>query len=151
VLNSLQYSRIFYTNNKITQAGESCRAHPGDLDTFWSCARECRRQTVAWVQKGWPRESLLLFSSGWEFMNMNRVVELGSQVRNDIRCHDILDSRARRDRLESCPHLQHNVRFVANSSMPPTLLAPLTESACYVHLYFPFSPFFSLLFFLALV
>ena len=30
---------------------------------------------------GWGRESLLLFSCGWEFMNMNRVVELGAQDR----------------------------------------------------------------------
>jgi len=63
------------------QAGEKCRdGNQGNLDTFWTCAQECRQQTLEWVQKGWPRESLLLFSSGWEFMNMNRVVELGSQV-----------------------------------------------------------------------
>ena len=28
---------------------------------------------------GYPRESLLLFGAGWEFMNMNRVIELGAQ------------------------------------------------------------------------
>ena len=32
-----------------------------------------------WINNGWGRESLLLFSSGWEFMNMNRVIELGAQ------------------------------------------------------------------------
>ena len=37
--------------------------------------------TKAWIANGWARESLLLFASGWEFMNMNRVVELGSQDR----------------------------------------------------------------------
>ena len=36
--------------------------------------------TLQWIASGWARDSLLLFSSGWEFMNMNRVVELGSQV-----------------------------------------------------------------------
>ena len=32
-----------------------------------------------WVADGYPRESLLLFGAGWEFMNMNRVIELGAQ------------------------------------------------------------------------
>ena len=40
----------------------------------------CREQTREWINNGFER-SLLLFSSGWEFMNMNRVVELGSQDR----------------------------------------------------------------------
>ena len=46
-----------------------------------SVARECHKQTREWISNGWGRESLLLFASGWEFMNMNRVVELGSQDR----------------------------------------------------------------------
>ena len=53
----------------------------GAMDSFWDCAAECNAQTKAWIANGWGRESLLLFSSGWEFMNMNRVVELGSQDR----------------------------------------------------------------------
>ena len=48
----------------------------GAMDSFWDCAAECNAQTKAWIANGWGRESLLLFSSGWEFMNMNRVVEL---------------------------------------------------------------------------
>ena len=60
-------------------AGEAVRA--GDADAFWACAAACQAQTREWIASGWGRESLLLFSSGWEFMNMNRVVELGSQDR----------------------------------------------------------------------
>ena len=52
-----------------------------DADPVWACAQECHTQTRAWIESGWGRESLLLFASGWEFMNMNRVVELGSQDR----------------------------------------------------------------------
>jgi hypothetical protein len=62
------------------EAGAAVRSS-GDLGAFWSAASECHRQTRAWISSGWGRESLLLFSSGWEFMNMNRVVELGSQDR----------------------------------------------------------------------
>jgi len=54
---------------------------PPDLAAFWACAAECNEQTREWIRAGWARESLLLFASGWEFMNMNRVVELGSQDR----------------------------------------------------------------------
>mmetsp|Transcript_21095 Transcript_21095/g.54012 ORF Transcript_21095/g.54012 Transcript_21095/m.54012 type:complete len:620 (-) Transcript_21095:130-1989(-) len=61
------------------EAGASVRA--GGLESFWDCASTCNRQTREWIASGWGRESLLLFSSGWEFMNMNRVVELGSQDR----------------------------------------------------------------------
>jgi hypothetical protein len=61
------------------RAGEAVRS--GDREAFWQCARECNGQTQNWITSGWGRESLLLFSSGWEFMNMNRVVELGSQDR----------------------------------------------------------------------
>jgi hypothetical protein len=53
----------------------------GSMAFFWATAKECNRQTREWIDKGWARESLLLFSSGWEFMNMNRVVELGAQDR----------------------------------------------------------------------
>ena len=60
-------------------AGAAVRA--GDLERFWECAKVCNSQTRSWILSGWARESLLLFSSGWEFMNMNRVVELGSQDR----------------------------------------------------------------------
>mmetsp|Transcript_163332 Transcript_163332/g.297964 ORF Transcript_163332/g.297964 Transcript_163332/m.297964 type:complete len:214 (-) Transcript_163332:26-667(-) len=63
-------------------AGESVRS--GSLDLFWSTAVECNRQTKKWISSGWGRESLLLFSAGWEFMNMNRVVELGSQDRSTL-------------------------------------------------------------------
>jgi hypothetical protein len=61
------------------RAGEAVRS--SDREAFWQCARECNGQTQNWITSGWGRESLLLFSSGWEFMNMNRVVELGSQDR----------------------------------------------------------------------
>jgi len=61
------------------RAGASVRK--GAMDDFWSVARECHKQTREWISNGWGRESLLLFASGWEFMNMNRVVELGSQDR----------------------------------------------------------------------
>jgi len=54
---------------------------PEELASFWRTAKECNRQTKQWINAGWGRESLLLFSSGWEFMNMNRVVELGAQDR----------------------------------------------------------------------
>ena len=60
-------------------AGAAVRA--GDADALWACAAECQGQTRSWISNGWARESLLLFASGWEFMNMNRVVELGSQDR----------------------------------------------------------------------
>jgi len=63
-------------------AGEAVRA--GAIDQFWACASECHRQTREWIAAGWARESLLLFSCGWEFMNMNRVVELGSQDRTTL-------------------------------------------------------------------
>jgi len=63
-------------------AGESARN--GSLDLFWSAAAECNKQTKGWISSGWGRESLLLFSCGWEFMNMNRVVELGSQDRGTL-------------------------------------------------------------------
>lgn len=59
------------------QAGDLVRS--GSFDLFWSTAIECNSQTKNWISSGWGRESLLLFSAGWEFMNMNRVVELGSQ------------------------------------------------------------------------
>jgi len=63
-------------------AGETVRKGDlGDLEVFWNCAAECNQQTRDWISAGWARESLLLFSSGWDFMNMNRVVELGSQDR----------------------------------------------------------------------
>lgn len=62
------------------KAGQAARS-PGGRDAFWKCASECNGQTKAWIASGWGRDSLLLFSSGWEFMNMNRVVELGSQDR----------------------------------------------------------------------
>lgn len=62
-------------------AGEALRGGRGDLAAFWECASTCHVQTREWINNGWGRESLLLFSSGWEFMNMNRVVELGSQDR----------------------------------------------------------------------
>lgn len=55
-----------------------------ELDVLWSTAAECNRQTRSWIEQGWGRESLLLFSCGWEFMNMNRVVELGSQDRTTL-------------------------------------------------------------------
>jgi len=55
-----------------------------DLRELWRAASECHKQTRSWIQQGWGRESLLLFSSGWEFMNMNRVVELGSQDRTTL-------------------------------------------------------------------
>ena len=61
-------------------AGEALRAS-GDLSALWACAKECGQQTRDWIASGWARESLLLFSAGWEFMNMNRVVELGAQDR----------------------------------------------------------------------
>jgi len=61
------------------KAGAAVRA--GDAAAFWACAAECNGQTRQWISSGWGRESLLLFASGWEFMNMNRVVELGSQDR----------------------------------------------------------------------
>ena len=61
-------------------AGAAARS-PGGMAGFWECAAACREQTREWINNGWGRESLLLFSSGWEFMNMNRVVELGSQDR----------------------------------------------------------------------
>ena len=61
-------------------AGEAARAS-GDLSVLWQCAAECGEQTRDWIESGWGRESLLLFSAGWEFMNMNRVVELGAQDR----------------------------------------------------------------------
>ena len=60
-------------------AGAAVRA--GDTDAFWRYASTCNSQTQDWIASGWGRESLLLFASGWEFMNMNRVVELGSQDR----------------------------------------------------------------------
>jgi hypothetical protein len=53
----------------------------GSSPAFWDVARECTSQTKAWLSNGWARESLLLFGAGWEFMNMNRVVELGAQAR----------------------------------------------------------------------
>jgi hypothetical protein len=52
----------------------------GNSSSFWGVAQQCASQTKAWVGRGWARESLLLFGAGWEFMNMNRVVELGAQV-----------------------------------------------------------------------
>ena len=61
------------------EAGAAVRG--GDIESFWRCASDCLGQTREWISQGWGRESLLLFSSGWEFMNMNRVVELGSQDR----------------------------------------------------------------------
>ena len=63
--------------------GAAVRGDEGsaDLGAFWECATSCIGQTRSWIESGWGRESLLLFSSGWEFMNMNRVVELGSQDR----------------------------------------------------------------------
>ena len=64
-------------------AGAAVRA--GDAERFWQVAAECHRQTRGWIANGWGRESLLLFASGWEFMNMNRVVELGSQVSSALR------------------------------------------------------------------
>jgi hypothetical protein len=62
------------------QAGEAVRSS-GELEPFWTAASACHGQTREWIRAGWGRESLLLFSSGWAFMNMNRVVELGSQDR----------------------------------------------------------------------
>lgn len=56
----------------------------GDSPVFWETARQCASQTKAWLANGWARESLLLFGAGWEFMNMNRVVELGAQVRSQL-------------------------------------------------------------------
>ena len=56
----------------------------GGDGSFWTCASECARQTKAWIDGGWPRESLLVFGAGWEFMNMNRVVELSAQDRTTI-------------------------------------------------------------------
>ena len=73
------------------RAGEACRYNrpastssgseggAGMLRLFWPAARSCTAQTKEWLAAGWARESLLLFAAGWEFMNMNRVVELGSQ------------------------------------------------------------------------
>uniref|UniRef100_A0A7S4B9A2 Uncharacterized protein n=4 Tax=Chrysotila carterae TaxID=13221 RepID=A0A7S4B9A2_CHRCT len=51
----------------------------GCLDLLWDTAADCNAQTRRWISSGWPRESLLLFAAGWEFMNMNRVVELSAQ------------------------------------------------------------------------
>lgn len=62
-------------------AAAGARAADAALAPFWERARECNAQTRRWIASGWARESLLLFASGWEFMNMNRVVELGSQDR----------------------------------------------------------------------
>ncbi len=59
-------------------------ASAGALGRFWECAAECSEQTRGWVDKGWARESLLLFGAGWEFMNMNRVVELSAQDRSTV-------------------------------------------------------------------
>jgi len=56
----------------------------GDSPVFWETARQCASQTKAWLANGWARESLLLFGAGWEFMNMNRVVELGAQDRTTL-------------------------------------------------------------------
>jgi len=56
----------------------------GSSPAFWDVARECASQTDAWLSRGWARESLLLFGAGWEFMNMNRVVELGAQDRSTL-------------------------------------------------------------------
>lgn len=56
----------------------------GAGEDFWECAAACSRQTRGWVEQGFPRESLLLFSAGWEFMNMNRIVELSAQDRSTL-------------------------------------------------------------------
>ena len=60
-------------------AGAGAAVRAGDTERFWQVAAACHSQTRKWIADGWGRESLLLFASGWEFMNMNRVVELGSQ------------------------------------------------------------------------
>ena len=49
------------------------------LERFWRCAASVTSGSRQWVADGYPRESLLLFGAGWEFMNMNRVIELGAQ------------------------------------------------------------------------
>eukprot|EP00316_Scyphosphaera_apsteinii_P023573 CAMPEP_0119307144 /NCGR_PEP_ID=MMETSP1333-20130426/7714_1 /TAXON_ID=418940 /ORGANISM="Scyphosphaera apsteinii, Strain RCC1455" /LENGTH=596 /DNA_ID=CAMNT_0007310617 /DNA_START=320 /DNA_END=2110 /DNA_ORIENTATION=- len=66
-------------------AGMAVRSAEQDaFETFWDVAIECNQQTRSWISSGWARESLLLFASGWEFMNMNRVVELGAQDRGTL-------------------------------------------------------------------
>lgn len=64
-------------------AGATVR-ESGDASLLWTVGKECHAQTRSWIEQGWGRESLLLFSCGWEFMNMNRVVELGSQDRSTL-------------------------------------------------------------------
>jgi len=59
-------------------------AEGGSAEPFWRVARDCAAQTTKWLDNGWARESLLLFGAGWEFMNMNRVVELGAQDRSTL-------------------------------------------------------------------
>jgi len=61
--------------DRVAQAPQASNA----LSTLWSTAKECNEQTRRWIDNGWPRESLVLFGAGWEFMNMNRVVELSAQ------------------------------------------------------------------------
>ena len=69
-------------------SGRACRDIRRADESFWTAAKGCREQTQSWIDSGWARESLYLFGAGWEFMNMNRVVELGAQV---------ISARSRRD------------------------------------------------------
>ena len=61
-------------------SGRACRDIRRADESFWTAAKGCREQTQSWIDSGWARESLYLFGAGWEFMNMNRVVELGAQA-----------------------------------------------------------------------